>query len=98
MAKLGILTNGVQWKFFTDYKHENVMDREPFVRWDVLTDENPPTDFLMLLQKTQFNPHSSGPLPSVGSSKSVARWADPPPSNPRPSSSGWQSATSRRGG
>ncbi len=55
-AKLGILTNGVQWKFFTDYKHENVMDREPFVRWDVLSDETPPTDFLTLLQKTQFNP------------------------------------------
>ncbi len=55
-AKLGILTNGVQWKFFTDYKHDNIMDREPFVRWDVMTDETPPLDFLMLLQKSQFNP------------------------------------------
>ena len=55
-AKLGILTNGVQWKFFTDYQHANVMDREAFVLWDVIQDETPPIDFLTLLQKTQFNP------------------------------------------
>ena len=55
-AKLGILTNGVQWRFFTDVVHSNVMDKEPFVRWDVLADEDPPFDFLTLLQKSQFNP------------------------------------------
>jgi hypothetical protein len=31
-AKLGILTNGVQWRFFTDVTHENVMDHEPFLK------------------------------------------------------------------
>ena len=56
LARLGILTNGIQWRFFTDYKHDNIMDKEPFVRWDVLTDETPPIDFLTLLQKSQFNP------------------------------------------
>jgi hypothetical protein len=55
-AKLGILTNGVQWRFFTDVVHSNVMDKEPFVRWDVLADEDPPFDFLTLLQKSQYNP------------------------------------------
>jgi hypothetical protein len=30
------------------------MDREPFVQWDVLNDEEPPYDFLTLLQKSQF--------------------------------------------
>jgi predicted type IV restriction endonuclease len=55
-AKLGILTNGVQWRFFTDVENTNVMDREPFVKWDVLADEQPPYDFLTLLQKSQFNP------------------------------------------
>ena len=55
-AKLGILTNGVQWRFFTDVVHANVMDKEPFIRWDVLADEDPPFDFLTLLQKSQFNP------------------------------------------
>jgi hypothetical protein len=54
-VKLGILTNGVQWRFFTDMNHENVMDVEPFLKWDLLIDENPPLEFLILLQKSQFN-------------------------------------------
>jgi predicted type IV restriction endonuclease len=53
-VKLGILTNGVMWRFFTDIINANVMDREPFVKWDVLNDEEPPYDFLTLLQKSQF--------------------------------------------
>jgi predicted type IV restriction endonuclease len=53
-VKLGILTNGIMWRFFTDLTHTNVMDREPFVKWDVLNDEQPPYDFLTLLQKSQF--------------------------------------------
>jgi hypothetical protein len=55
-AKLGVLTNGVQWRFFTDIVHPNVMDKEPFVKWDVIGDEEPPFDFLTLLQKSQYNP------------------------------------------
>ncbi len=53
--KLGILTNGIQWRFFTDVTHQNVMDREPFLKWDVFSDEKPPIDFLTLLQRAQFN-------------------------------------------
>ncbi|HEV3165486.1 MAG TPA: type I restriction endonuclease [Isosphaeraceae bacterium] len=55
-AKLGILTNGVQWRFFTDVVHPNVMDKQPFVLWDVLSDEQPPFDFLTIMQKSQYNP------------------------------------------
>lgn len=54
-AKLGILTNGQNWRFFTDIVNANVMDHEPFVKWDVLT-ETPPYDFLILLQKAKYNP------------------------------------------
>lgn len=54
-AKLGVLTNGIQWRFFTDIANENVMDKEPFLKWDVLNDEAPPFDFLRLLQKSQYN-------------------------------------------
>ena len=54
-AKLGILTNGMQWRFFTDLVLENIMDKEPFLKWDVLADEEPPFDFLTLLHKSQFN-------------------------------------------
>jgi hypothetical protein len=54
-VKLGILTNGLQWRFFTDLVNLNVMDTEPFVRWDVLGEDPPPYDFLTLLQKSQYN-------------------------------------------
>jgi hypothetical protein len=54
-VKLGVLTNGVQWRFFTDVVAENIMDREPFLVWDVLSDDQPPYDFLTLLQKSNFN-------------------------------------------
>ena len=55
-AKLGILTSGVHWQFFTDLTNENVMDKRPFVEWQILCDEAPPWDFLTLLQKSQYNP------------------------------------------
>ena len=54
--KLGILTNGAQWRFFTDVVNPNVMDREPFARWDIFSEEPPPFDVITLLQKSQFNP------------------------------------------
>jgi hypothetical protein len=57
MVKLGILTNGVEWQFFTDLDHEHIMDREPFLTWNVLADELIPLDFLTLLQKSNFKPH-----------------------------------------
>jgi predicted type IV restriction endonuclease len=55
-AKLGILTNGLHWQFYTDVEHGNVMDKKPFVEWFVLGEEPPPWDFLTLLQKSQYNP------------------------------------------
>src|SRR5205807_857750 len=41
-AKLGILTNGVMWLFFTDLVRPNLMDSDPFLKWDVLNDQQPP--------------------------------------------------------
>ncbi len=54
-VKLGILTNGAQWRFFTDAVNPNIMDREPFAKWDVFADELPPYDVITLLQKVPFN-------------------------------------------
>jgi hypothetical protein len=54
-VKLGILTNGAVWRFFTDVVNANVMDKEPFAKWDILSDEEPPYDVITLLQKSQFN-------------------------------------------
>jgi hypothetical protein len=54
-VKLGILTNGTHWRFFTDLIHDNVMDTEPFFSWDVLQDDPAaPMDLLTILQKSQF--------------------------------------------
>jgi hypothetical protein len=54
-CKVGILTNGTHWRFFSDIDHDNVMDKNPFVEWDVLSEDPPPWDFLRLLEKAQFN-------------------------------------------
>lgn len=54
-VKVGILTNGVQWRFFTDIINTNVMDKEPFASWDIAADDTPPHDVLTLLQKAQYN-------------------------------------------
>jgi predicted type IV restriction endonuclease len=56
VVKLGILTNGIEWQFFTDLDHEHIMDKEPFLAWNVLADELIPLDFLTLLQKSNFKP------------------------------------------
>jgi hypothetical protein len=54
-VRLGILTNGVQWRFYTDLDHENIMDKEPFLTWDIMDDDDTiPMDFLTILQKSQF--------------------------------------------
>lgn len=55
-VKLGILTNGAQWRFFTDLTNSNVMDKEPFAKWDIFSEESPPIDVISLLHKSQFNP------------------------------------------
>ena len=55
-VKLGILTNGVHWRFYTDSVNPNVMDKEPFAVWNVLADEAPPHEILTVLEKSKFNP------------------------------------------
>jgi len=55
LVNLGILTNGVMWRFYTDTTHSHIMDKEPFLVWNILEDENPPIEFLTILQKSEFN-------------------------------------------
>jgi hypothetical protein len=60
-VKLGILTNGVEWRFFTDADNSNIMDRKPFVTWDVLKNSAPPLEVLEVLtrlQKERFYPEN----------------------------------------
>lgn len=41
-VKIAALTNGREWRFYTDLKHQNMMDSEPFLTVDLLelTDES----------------------------------------------------------
>lgn len=56
-VKLGILTSGTQWMFFTDLVHDNAMDKEPFFTWDVLKDDPVlALDLMTILQKSKFTP------------------------------------------
>lgn len=53
-VNLGILTNGVEWQFFSDTARANKMDSEPFAIWDVLHDERPPLELLIVLQRDVY--------------------------------------------
>ncbi len=37
-VNLGIYTNGVLWQFYTDLDKTHIMDKEPFLSWDILDD------------------------------------------------------------
>jgi hypothetical protein len=56
LVNLGILTNGVTWRFYTDTTHAHIMDKEPFLVWNVLEEDTLPMEFLTVLQKNEFNP------------------------------------------
>jgi len=53
---LGILTTGVHWRFFTDLDCEHVMDKKPFLEWDILKDDGIPYGFFTILQRTSLKP------------------------------------------
>lgn len=56
-VKLGILTSGVEWLFFSDRKTMGIMDEEPFATWHVLNDEKPPEELLtVILKKDAYTP------------------------------------------
>jgi hypothetical protein len=56
-VKLGILTNGAEWQFYTDLRNDNVMDTEPFFTWNVLKDDPAfAVELLTILQKAEFSP------------------------------------------
>lgn len=56
MVNLGIFTNGIKWQFYTDLDALHLMDKEPFLSWDILNDDPIPLDFLTILQRNEFKP------------------------------------------
>ena len=54
-AKIGILTNGIVYQFFSDLEHENRMDPVPFFAIDLRNPEPEQIQELMLFTKDQFD-------------------------------------------
>lgn len=54
-VKVGILTNGAEWRFYTDLNSPNALDTDPFARWDIYSDEPAPIEVFKLLKKPNFD-------------------------------------------
>ena len=70
-VKLGIYTNGAQWQFYTDLEKQNIMDKEPFLTWDILNDDPLPLDFLTILHKSKFEPQLIRAFAELGHKKNL---------------------------
>lgn len=57
-VKLGILTNGIQYKFFTDLTADNIMDDEPFLTFDITNINDLDMDNISNFKKDTFDSDS----------------------------------------
>lgn len=55
-AKLGILTNGIDYSFFTDSTHRNLMDQEPFFTFNLEHPETVRIEVLLLFSRSCYTP------------------------------------------
>jgi hypothetical protein len=56
MVKLGVLTNGLEWRFFTDIQDVNIMDNQPFIQTSI--EALDATDTLVKFSKNTFTAES----------------------------------------
>jgi predicted type IV restriction endonuclease len=54
-VKVAIVTNGVEYLFFTDLRHENMMDDEPFFSFNILSYDQEQIDNLKLFHRDNFD-------------------------------------------
>ncbi|MBW4539993.1 MAG: hypothetical protein KME43_12740 [Myxacorys chilensis ATA2-1-KO14] len=54
-AKVAIVTNGIEYLFFTDLRHENMMDEEPFFRFNVLDYDQKQIENLKFFHRDNFD-------------------------------------------
>ncbi|MCL1470398.1 type I restriction endonuclease [Argonema antarcticum] len=54
-AKVGIVTNGVEYRFFTDLDNKNIMDKEPFFSFNVLKYDLKALEDLKLFHRDNFD-------------------------------------------
>jgi hypothetical protein len=55
-ARIGVLTNGIVYRFFTDLEAQNKMDDRPFLEVDMLDLKETVVEELKKLTKPAFNP------------------------------------------
>ena len=53
-ARVGVLTNGIEYRFFTDSVERNIMDDDPFLEFSVSAPENVPYKVLSLFSKSHY--------------------------------------------
>ncbi len=58
-ARIGILTNGIAYRFYTDMDKSNIMDKEPFLEIDLLDLDKQTVEILEGFTKAQFDPIKS---------------------------------------
>jgi hypothetical protein len=54
-AKVAIVTNGIEYHFFTDLRHENMMDDEPFLIFNILNYEPKQVENLKFFHRDNFD-------------------------------------------
>ncbi len=58
-VRIGILTNGILFKFYTDMNRPNIMDKQPFLEIDLLNLEKRKVEVLEGFTKARFEPIKS---------------------------------------
>jgi hypothetical protein len=59
-AKVSIITNGVEYRFFTDLRRENIMDDEPFFSFNVLEYDSKDLENLKFFHRDNFDAAAIG--------------------------------------
>lgn len=72
-ARLGILTNGIIYQFYTDLDRDNVMDDKPFFEFNLLNMSNSDVEYLTHFQKTKFSIDHFAELKTINTIKQVAQ-------------------------
>jgi len=55
-AKVGIVTNGTEYRFFTDLRADNLMDEDPFLSFNILDYSAKDLDNLKFFHRDNFDP------------------------------------------
>jgi predicted type IV restriction endonuclease len=54
-TKVGVVTNGIEYRFFTDLRNKNVMDKEPFFIFNILEYNEKDIENLKLFHRDNFD-------------------------------------------